>query len=185
MSATAMTRHFLFLLSACLTARLLPAAVTASMAGGFTAAFTVEAQATPEDVYRKLTDNVADWWNPSHTFSGSSRNLTIDARPSGCFCEKFPSGGGVRHLEVVFAQPGKMLRMAGALGPMQGMGVSGALTILLTPSGQVTKISVTYSASGMGVEKVAAPADGMLSDQFARLKNFIETGDPAKSAVTR
>lgn len=180
-----MTRKSLACLILCVGAAPLSAAVTASAAGGFTVAVSVEAQATPDLVYRKLTDNVADWWNPSHTFSGSSRNLSLDARPAGCFCETFPAGGGVRHMEVVFAQPGKMLRMAGALGPMQGMGVSGALTIVLATSGQSTKISVTYSASGMGVEKVAAPADGMLSDQFARLKNFIETGDPGKPAESR
>jgi hypothetical protein len=57
-----------------------------------------------------------------HTFSGDAHNLSIDDKATGCFCEKLASGGGVRHMEVVCADPGKKLVLSGALGPLQGGG---------------------------------------------------------------
>ncbi len=29
----------------------------------------------------------------------------------GCFCERLPNQGGVRHMEVVYLDPGKVLAM--------------------------------------------------------------------------
>jgi hypothetical protein len=78
---------------------------------------TLSIHAAPADVYRSLI-HVGDWWNSQHTYSGSSRNLSIEEKPMGCFCEKLPTGGGVRHMEVVHVVPGKMLGMTGALGPL-------------------------------------------------------------------
>ena len=99
----------------------LVADVADSAANGFTVKATVTIQAAPAVVYQKLVRNVGDWWDPGHTFSGDARNLMIDAKPMGCFCEKLPNEGGVRHLEVVFAAPGKTLVMTGGLGPLQSL----------------------------------------------------------------
>src|SRR5690349_9741493 len=90
-------------------ALILPAArpdVLDSSANGFTVRITLNIKATPDDVYRRLTQNVGDWWNAQHTFSGNAHNLSIDAKAMGCFCEKLPNQGSVRHLEVVYAAPG-------------------------------------------------------------------------------
>ena len=87
-------------------------------------------QASPENVYAALTGKVGSWWNPEHTYSHDSRNLSIDARPGGCFCEKLDNGGGVEHMKVVLAWPGRMLRMTGALGPLQGSGLAGSMIVL-------------------------------------------------------
>ena len=51
-----------------------------------------------------------------------AKNLSIDARPGGCFCEKLPNGGGVEHARVVYVAPREVLRLSGALGPLQGVG---------------------------------------------------------------
>ena len=64
-----------------------------SAAGGFTVKVTVAIHASPHDVYSHLL-HVADWWDSAHTFSGNSKNLRIEAIPTGCFCEDFPKGGG-------------------------------------------------------------------------------------------
>ena len=71
-------------------------------------------------------------------FSKSAANLTLDAKAGGCWCETLPDGGSVEHLVVVFADPGKTLVMRGALGPLQGLGVEGALSIVLKPAGDGT-----------------------------------------------
>ena len=89
-----------------------------SAGNGFTVKVTVNIQAAPEEVYRKLM-GVGEWWNPQHTFSGDAHNLSIEARAGGCFCEKLPNQGGVRHMEVVNVMPGKALVLSGALGPLQ------------------------------------------------------------------
>ena len=61
------------------------AEVADSSANGFTVKITLAIHAAPDEVYRKLIRNVGDWWNPEHTFSRDSHNLTIEAKPMGCF----------------------------------------------------------------------------------------------------
>ena len=41
--------------------------------------------AAPIKVYSALVEQIASWWDPAHTFSGDSRNLSIDPKPGGCF----------------------------------------------------------------------------------------------------
>ena len=44
-----------------------------------------------------------------------------------------------------------------------------------------TKLEVTYAVAGYlpaGMNTWAAPVDGVLEEQFTRLKNYVETGDP-------
>src|SRR5713226_6152868 len=82
-------------------------------AGGFTVKSTLTIRATPDEVYRKLVRNVGDWWSSDHTFSRDSHNLRIEDNINGCFCEKLPNGGGVRHMDVAFLAPGKTLVLRG------------------------------------------------------------------------
>jgi hypothetical protein len=170
-----------FLAVALLAPCLVCADVADSAANGFTVKFALTIQAAPQDVYARLVHNVGDWWDPAHTFSRDAHNLTIDDKPMGCFCERLPSGGGVRHLEVVYADPGKTLVLTGGLGPLQSMAVTGSLTIQLSPSGAGTKLAVQYAVTGYmagGANALAAPVDSVLTEQFTRLKSFIETGKP-------
>ncbi|HEV1995649.1 MAG TPA: hypothetical protein VGR03_15060, partial [Candidatus Acidoferrum sp.] len=78
---------------------------------GFLTKYEVTVNATPANAYKALVDEVGGWWNPAHTYSNDARNLFIDARPGGCFCEKLPNGGGVQHMSVVYASPGQVVRM--------------------------------------------------------------------------
>jgi hypothetical protein len=154
--------------------------VADSSAGGFTIKLSVPIHAAPADVYRQLI-KVGDWWNSAHTFSGDARNLSIEEKAMGCFCEKLPSGGAVRHLEVVYFLPGKTLVMTGALGPLQSLAATGAMTIQISPAEGGARLDLTYAVSGYlaaGMNTWAIPADGMLKDQFTRLKNYIEHGKP-------
>jgi uncharacterized protein YndB with AHSA1/START domain len=161
------------------------AAVADASANGFTIKLTLNVQASPDDVYRKLVRNVGDWWDSSHTFSGNAHNLTIDDKPAGCFCEKLPDGGGVRHMEVAYAAPGIQLVLQGGLGPLQSLAATGSMTIKLSPANGGTKLEMAYSVVGYlpaGMNTLAAPVDGVLTGLFTRLKNFAEHGnpDPAK-----
>jgi uncharacterized protein YndB with AHSA1/START domain len=100
---------------------------------------------SPAKVYESLVERVGSWWNPDHTYSHDTRNLSIDARPGGCFCERL-GAGGIEHLRVVYVAPGEIIRMTGALGPMQQSGLAGSLTWKVASAGLGgTKLSVTYS----------------------------------------
>jgi hypothetical protein len=169
----------------CALAQMALAEVADSGANGFTVKIATQIHAAPADVYSRVVHNVGDWWNPAHTFSGDAHNLSIDARPMGCFCEKLPGGGGVRHMEVGFALPGKVLRMSGGLGPLQGIATAGSMTLTFTPAEGGTKLELTYSVLGyaaQGMSTWAAPVNEVLTEQMIRLKNYIETGDPSGKA---
>jgi uncharacterized protein YndB with AHSA1/START domain len=156
------------------------AEIADSAANGFTYKLVLNLQAPPETVYQRLL-NVGNWWNSSHTFSGDAHNMSIDPKPMGCWCEKLPNGGGVRHMQVVTVMPGKMLVMTGGLGPLQSMAATGAMKIVLAPANGGTQLQVTYSVTGYlpaGMNTLAAPVDGVLTEQFTRLKNYVETGKP-------
>src|SRR5262249_806356 len=100
-----------------------------------------------------------------------------EEKASGCFCEKLPDGGGVRHMEVVTIMPGKMVVMTGALGPMQALAAAGNLRVVFAPEEGGTKLEATYAVVGYlpnGMNAFAGPADAMLTDQFTRFKNYAE-----------
>lgn len=141
-------------------------------------AFTIESRvmsnAPPAEVYRAL-GNVAAWWDPEHTYSGSSRNLSLLMQAGGCFCETLPSGGSVEHGRVINVQPGVLLRLDTSLGPLQDMAVAGVLSFALAPDGPGTRITMTYRVSGaftLEAGKLAPIVDGVLGGQLARLKAF-------------
>ena len=139
-------------------------------------------QASPEDTYRKLVHNVGDWWSSAHTFSGDAHNLTIDEKATGCFCEKLPNGGSVRHLEVVNIAPAKTVVLIGGFGPLQSVAATGSLSFQLSAVSGGTKLDVTSAVAGYvpaGLNTWAGPVDTVLSEQVTRLKNYIERGNAA------
>jgi hypothetical protein len=159
----------------------LPAEVVDSASGGFTVKQTLTIQAAPQEAYRRIF-RVGDWWSSQHTFSGDAHNLSIDEKVAGCFCEKLPNGGGVKHMEVVYVAPGKAIVMHGTLGPLQSIAANGSMQIQLSAADGGTKLEVTYAVSGYlaaGMNTWAAPVDSVLKEQFTRLKSFVEHGDPA------
>jgi uncharacterized protein YndB with AHSA1/START domain len=150
---------------------------------GFLVTFEVNVNAPPAKVYDALVSQIGSWWNPEHTYSGNAKNLSIDARPGGCFCEKLPNGGATEHLRVIYVAPGEVLRLSGALGPLQASGVAGSMTWKLTDGNNSTRVQLTYSVGGFidgGFEKVAPAVETVLREQFDRLKLFVETGKPTK-----
>ena len=155
--------------------------VIESSAAGFSVRNTASIHASPANVYRALTDEVGQWWDPVHTFSHDARNLSLDAKPGGCFCERFPDGGGVQHMSVVYASPGKLLRLRGAIGPLQEAAVVGTMTWTLSESGAGTSVDLSYTVGGFrvgGFRDLPTVVDGVLRGQLGRLKSFIETGRP-------
>ena len=151
---------------------------------GFLVQFDVSVNVPPAKVYEALVGQIGSWWNPEHTYSHDAKNLSIDARPGGCFCEKLPNGGGMEHLRVVYVAPPQIVRFSGALGPLQASGVAGSMTWKLIGGSDSTRLELSYSVGGFisgGFEKMAPAVEAMLREQFDRLKLFVETGKPTKS----
>jgi hypothetical protein len=152
-------------------------------ANGFEVRETVHSAASPDQVYAVLLQP-ARWWSSDHTFSRSAANLTLDARAGGCWCETLPNGGSVQHLTVVFVSPGKALRLRGALGPLQGLAVDGAMTWSLQSAAGGTDISMTYAVGGYvkdGFDDLSKGVDHVLGEQLARLKKLVD-GETAPHA---
>ena len=111
-----------------------------------------------------------------------------DPKPMGCWCEKLPNGGGVRHMQVVMVMPGKMLVMTGGLGPLQSMAATGSMNFKLSPEQGGTKLEITYAVTGYlpaGMNSLAAAVDGVLTEQFTRLKNYVEKGNPEAASAPK
>ena len=158
------------------------AEVVDSAANGFTVRTTISLKAPPDAVYKKFVENIGEWWNSAHTFSGDAHNLRIEAKPGGCLCEKLPNEGFVRHLEIVYVRPGKNIVLHGAMGPMQPLAMTGSLSINLMAENDGTKLVATYALAGYlpkGANTFAAPVDMMLAEQFTRLQRYVETGSAA------
>lgn len=148
---------------------------------------------SPREAWAVLT-TPSGWWDKEHTWSGDSANLTLDPRAGGCFCETLalPDGapasarrGSVEHMRIIFADPGKVLRMSGGLGPLQSEALVATLTITLKPVGGGTRILWEYVTAGymrFKPEEIAPSVDAMIADQVARLVVKIDAA-PVKAAA--
>jgi hypothetical protein len=155
-------------------ASLTPAAaeVVTSSASGFVVKHVVSTPLPAPQAYRQFIE-IGEWWGSDHTFSGDSRNLSIRDRVGGCWCEKLKNDGFVRHMEVIYAAPGQMLRFNGGLGPMQEMPVVGTMTVAFEGDGPTTRVTLTYSVGGYapgGLASLAPIVDGVIGTQMLRYR---------------
>jgi len=148
--------------------------------GGFQVQETAEIAAPAAKVWTAI-GQWGRWWSSDHTWSKDAKNLTLDLKPGGCLCETLPDGGGVRHMTVIFAAPGKQLLLDGALGPLIYGGAAGHLVITLTEKDGKTTLTEVYAVGGYlkgGLGTIAGPVDTVLGQQLSRLKSYVETGKP-------
>jgi uncharacterized protein YndB with AHSA1/START domain len=166
--------------------------VTASSDPGFVVEHSASVSADPATTWRELV-RPAGWWQSAHTWSGIAANLTLDPRAGGCFCEALPqakdmTGRGVaEHMRVIQLAPGRMLRMSGALGPMQAEAVQGTMTVTLTPLAEGTTIKLVYVVGGymrMKAAQLAPAVDGVLRAQLASLVSRLGGNRAAREPAT-
>jgi hypothetical protein len=173
-------RKFLLAAAIGLMATGAQAAVTARSDTAFTTTYSQVVTGSPAQVYAALA-KVGAWWNPAHTYSGDAANLTLSLTGGGCFCETLP-GGGVQHGVVLMAwQARNLVRLQGALGPLQSMTTNAILTIEAKngPDGKV-EIAASYRViGGEGLGRLADPVDSVVGEQIARLARYVGTGKPS------
>ncbi len=69
--------------------------------------------------------------------------------------------------------------MRGGLGPLQAMGVAGAMTFDLKASGEGTEITLTYIVGGYapgegGLGAIAGAVDGVVRGQLESLARYVD-----------
>jgi hypothetical protein len=157
------------------------ASVVDSSAAGFTIKHSFQTDKSPDVVYQAFASRVSQWWNPEHTYSAKSENLAIELKPGGCFCERIGTQGAIAHMTVLYADPGKILRMTGGLGPLQQYAVTGVMTMEFGGDAKGTKVQFTYTVGGYvpgGLEKLAPLVDQVMVEQMSRFERFVKTGKP-------
>ncbi len=150
------------------------AEVVSASPNGFEVRETVNLVVKPEVAFASF-GNIGAWWNPEHTYSGKSENLRLDLTPGGCFCERFPKGGGIEHLHVAYVDPGKRVIMTGSLGPLLYEATSGVMDVQVKPTAAGSQLTLNYRAAGFakgGAEKLAPLVDQVLAEQIKRLRAF-------------
>jgi hypothetical protein len=148
--------------------------ITAS-SNGFEVRETVPLVVPAETAFTAFVD-IGSWWDPQHTYSGDSSNLSLAAVPGGCFCERVPkNGGGIEHLHVAYVEPGKNIVLTGALGPLLYEAVNGVMNVEVKTVAGGSQLTLDYKASGFakgGAEKLAPAVDQVLAAQMKRFRAF-------------
>jgi uncharacterized protein YndB with AHSA1/START domain len=151
------------------------AEVTSSSPIHFDIESRVTVAATPARTYEAL-GQLGQWWDGEHSYSGNAANMRLELWAGGCFCETLPDGGTVEHMHVVQVLPGRVIRMTGALGPLQAEALTGTLTWSLRAVPGGTEISSVYLVSGHvrgDTGSYAAPVDAVLRAQLERLRLYL------------
>ena len=147
--------------------------------------FTVENSAVvPTDVdttWDALVYDIGDWWPADHSWWGDAGKLSIQPRAGGCFCE-IRGAQQAWHMTVTFVDPGKTLRLTGGLGPLQGMGLDGALEFRLEAVATGgTRITWWYRAGGYtpdDLSKFAPVVDRVQAQQLGGLVAYLKARKP-------
>jgi hypothetical protein len=148
--------------------------VTASP-NGFEVRETIQLVVPPELAFNSFRD-VAAWWDPEHTYSGESANLSLSLTPGGCFCERMPkSGGGIEHLRIVYVVPAKRVVMTGSLGPLLYEATTGVLDVQVKTIAGGSQVTLDYKVAGFangGAAKLAPAVDEVLAAQMKRFRAY-------------
>jgi hypothetical protein len=151
------------------------AEVVSASPNGFEVRETVNL-VVPADVAFASFSDVAAWWDPEHTYSGDSKNLSLTLAPGGCFCERFPkTGGGIEHMRVTYLEPGKRIIFSGGLGPLLYEAASGVMNVEVRPAAGGSQLILDYRVAGFfngGADKLAPQVDEVLAGQMKRLRTY-------------
>ena len=157
------------------------AEVVHSNANGFELRYSHVIPSAPKQAMEAFA-RVDQWWDAEHTYSGKAKNLSLQLKPGGCFCEQFADGGGIEHMHVTYVDPGKRLLMTGALGPLLYEATAGVMDVQFKPAGAGTDVIMNYRVAGFangGADKLAPLVDKVMGDMMT---HFAAYATPPKAA---
>ncbi|MFK7840715.1 MAG: hypothetical protein AB8B54_00495 [Sphingorhabdus sp.] len=164
------------------------AEVTNTADNGFTVQHQMEIAGDAESVWKAIIAP-SRYWSSDHSWTGNAENLYLIPQAGGCFCELIrktsddnirSSDGSVQHMRVIFARNNKVLRLSGALGPLQSEAVTGTLTMLLKQQGDSTVVRFTYKVGGymeFPVDQIAPGVDNVIGEQLTRLSALFDSAE--------
>jgi uncharacterized protein YndB with AHSA1/START domain len=156
------------------------AEVVSATPSGFHVRQSVQMVVPQQAAYSAFGD-ISSWWNPDHTYSGKSENLSLALQSGGCFCERFPTGGGIEHMHVTYVDPGKRVILTGSLGPLLYEATIGVMDMKFERIAGGSKVTMDYKVSGFaegGADKLAPVVDAVLADQFKRYREYARRPTP-------
>lgn len=166
-----MVNRFLVFLNFLLLPVFATAEVTYSAPAGFELKIEALVMGTPTTAYNQFLE-VGEWWNAEHTWFGRAQGLSIEPEAGGCFCEHSGEKSAL-HMIVSHVDPGKAVHMVGGLGPLQGLGLHGAMSWTFEAAGEgVTRVTHVYRVTGYhpdGLEPLAPVVDYVQGLQVAGL----------------
>lgn len=142
---------------------------------GFIIENRIDVPVDASNAWQALVNKVDDWWPKDHSWWQEAGTFSIEPVAGGCFCERNGTSSA-EHMRIVFVEPGNLLRMSGGLGPLQGLGISGALDWVLTPGESGTTITLTYRVSGFnpdGFTQLAPVVDRVQALQLGGLGDYL------------
>ena len=158
------------------------AEVIDATANGFTLSNKIVVSTDAQTTYAALVNDIDRWWPRDHTWFGVGSKLSITAQAGGCFCER-KGAQQAQHMTVSFVDPGKLLRMTGGLGPLQGMGIDGVLEFRMTELEQGgTQVTMHYRAGGYtpdDLSQFAPIVDQVQALQIGGLATFLNAAGAA------
>ena len=131
-----------------------------------------EARSTlpPDKLWARLI-KPAEWWHPSHTYSGDSANLSLELEAGGIWREDW-DGGSVLHGTVLLIKNGELLRLDAPFGPLQAMAVKTTWTISIKADGEGSLVTFDEISNGTEISKLdelAKAVDFVKGEAIARL----------------
>lgn len=154
------------------------AEVTAVSAHGFVVKNSFVTRQPADTVWLSLINDVDSWWPKDHSWWEGT--FSINATAGGCFCER-KNNKSAEHMRVSYVDPPVSLVMTGGLGPLQSMGVYGALNWQISPDNGLTRVTLTYQAQGYlpsGFKQLAPVVDEVQAGQLARLHAWLRQTYP-------
>lgn len=153
------------------------AEVVERSADHFVLRYAVALEASPEDFIDAL-EHIGEWWNPSHTYSGDARNLSLALDVGTCFCEAMPDGSVFEHGWVDEYDPGTGVLIEAPLGPLKGKTTVSNWSIGWTGANRGWELVISYVVRGEGIGAMADGVDRVMGEQYLRMVHFIEYGEP-------
>ena len=153
------------------------AEVKDSAPNGFTIENSQTVPVDPRTAWNALVNDVGRWWPKDHTWWGDASKLSIQQRVGGCFCE-IDGDRQAWHMTVAFVDPERTMRMTGGLGPLQGMGLDGALEWRFEKVEAGTQITLWYRAGGYtpdDLRKFVPVVDKVQGIQLGGLADYLRS----------
>lgn len=159
-----------------LTAAPASAEVVSRSADGFVLRFAVGVEAAPEDVVTAVSE-LPQWWDPAHTYTGDSANLSLAFEEGGCWCETLADGTVFEHA-LVTGITADRVTMDAALGPLHDRATKAELTFGSGPENRGRLVTIDFVVEGPGLGAMADGVNMVMDQAFDRLIHQIEYGEP-------